>query len=405
MSNRLTNPFHFVPDDNGEPVPFGLLYSYRAGSLDPLPTFADEDGTANPNPAPMDAAGKATVVLDGNYRLIFRDADGNQIYDIDDVSSTELEEWVNCRDATFVSATVVTVGGDQTANYQVNRGVKINNNPVEVFSIVESASYSAGTDLTTITIVDSVITSGVVNICASIVGPDSGITAALISSLAASTGGGLIGVTGGGTLQAKIDEIEADIDALDYQPYSATLNVPVGGRRTGSDGELYRALIANGPDTAVVDPVGDVSGTWTLDSPEVVQVPVGTYLLGAWSAPPVTSGTTFLVPDGSAFVPATYPELAVLFPGGVLPDWRGEFPRVWSNGRSGVDVGRAINTSQGESVIAHSHTVSNFGALETGSGSFTQGSGSGQPQLATDSFGGSETRPRNVSSNIIIRAA
>ncbi len=44
--------------------------------------------------------------------------------------------------------------------------------------------------------------------------------------------------------------------------YDATYNYPVDGYTIGSDGIIYRSAIINGPATSVVDPVGDLSGTW-----------------------------------------------------------------------------------------------------------------------------------------------
>lgn len=44
--------------------------------------------------------------------------------------------------------------------------------------------------------------------------------------------------------------------------YDATTNYTVPACVIGSDGLLYRALIANGPSTTIVNPVGDITGTW-----------------------------------------------------------------------------------------------------------------------------------------------
>lgn len=44
--------------------------------------------------------------------------------------------------------------------------------------------------------------------------------------------------------------------------YDAITDYPIGGVAKGSDGNTYQATIANGPASAVQDPVGDVSGTW-----------------------------------------------------------------------------------------------------------------------------------------------
>lgn len=46
--------------------------------------------------------------------------------------------------------------------------------------------------------------------------------------------------------------------------YDMITDYDVSGLTKGSDGNIYKALIANGPASSVVDPVGDVSGTWAL---------------------------------------------------------------------------------------------------------------------------------------------
>lgn len=64
---------HFVQffDDNGNPLSGGRLYTYDAGGTTPKATYSDAAGaTANANPVVLDAAGRATVFLDGTtYRF------------------------------------------------------------------------------------------------------------------------------------------------------------------------------------------------------------------------------------------------------------------------------------------------------------------------------------------------
>lgn len=47
--------------------------------------------------------------------------------------------------------------------------------------------------------------------------------------------------------------------------YSALKDYVVNERSIGSDGNRYKALIANGPSTSVVNPVGDNTGTWKIE--------------------------------------------------------------------------------------------------------------------------------------------
>lgn len=375
MTNRISTPFHYTPDSNGEPVPGGLLYTHAAGTLDDLATYLDEDGTPNTNPVVMDADGKATVILDGNYRLIFRDALGNLIYDVDEVGSEDLVEWINCRAATFVSSTIVTIPGDQTANYQVGRGVKFNNNPALVYSTCASVSYDAGPDATTITVNDAVITSGVVDVCTSVVGPDSKLTQTLEAALAASTGGTLIGTTGSSTVQA-------DIDA---RILTSSLSASAGAALIGATG--------GGTVQAGLNNIGT----------ELLNVtPIGGTLLWPTGTPP----TNYLECDGATFSAGTYAALNTLLGGNTLPDVRGEFMRGWDNGR-GVDSGRAILSAQGEQLLAHTHNVYTHAGDPAGSSANGAGGGDAVNTVTdgvTSSTGGGENRPRSVAFMLIMRA-
>lgn len=61
---------------------------------------------------------------------------------------------------------------------------------------------------------------------------------------------------------------------------------------------------------------------------------------------PEWSGMVFLKFNGATFSAATYPKLALVFPALLLPEARGEFLRIWDDGR-GVDSGRALLSAQG----------------------------------------------------------
>ncbi|MEZ3501830.1 phage tail protein, partial [Pantoea sp. KPR_PJ] len=60
---------------------------------------------------------------------------------------------------------------------------------------------------------------------------------------------------------------------------------------------------------------------------------------------PSMAGMVFLKSNGASFSGTLYPKLALIYPGLVLPDLRGEFIRGWDDGR-GVDSGRALGTAQ-----------------------------------------------------------
>lgn len=115
--------------------------------------------------------------------------------------------------------------------------------------------------------------------------------------------------------------------------------------------------------------------------------PVGAPLPWPLATPP--SG--YLICNGQRFNPSTYPGLASAYPGGVLPDLRGEFIRGWDNGR-GVDTGRRILTQQ-------------FGNTPVMDYEYPVGSGfSVTIRAVGNDEGANETRPRNIAFLYIVRA-
>jgi hypothetical protein len=132
------------------------------------------------------------------------------------------------------------------------------------------------------------------------------------------------------------------------------------------------------------------------------QTPAGTVIYSARSTAP----TGYIKANGAAISRTTF---SVLFAAigtqfGVgngsttfnVPDLRGEFIRGWSDG-STVDSGRTLGSNQAEAFKAHRHPYLSNGAP----GNVVTGGPSpifdGQQYVPTGSFGGSETRPRNVS--------
>jgi hypothetical protein len=90
--------------------------------------------------------------------------------------------------------------------------------------------------------------------------------------------------------------------------------------------------------------------------------------------------------------------------GATLPDLRGEFVRGWSNGRSGVDVGRVLGSTQAASIESHRHDIFNQrGGSPDGGGPYTQGANVAGTTDKTGFYGGTETRPRNVALIFIVK--
>ena len=189
------------------------------------------------------------------------------------------------------------------------------------------------------------------------------------------------------------------------------------------------------------NPFGDIKA----DGAVAVSTALSNLDLGDGSALPVgvpvpwplaTPPTGWLKCNGAPFAAENYPKLALVYPGLVLPDLRGEFIRGWDDGR-GVDAGRTVGSAQASTGL-RTAALDYSGVDSTGSDAAigtafnqpdsitrTQPSDAKAPgnivlqgtlsdnlmqatQLRTGVPGGSvwiTSRPRNVALNYIVRAA
>src|SRR4029077_2908869 len=78
-------------DADGKPYAGGSVATYVPGTTTPKATWVDPGEAAlNTNPIILDAAGRCIIYGSGDYRIILRDAAGNQIYD--QLSSTVVSD-------------------------------------------------------------------------------------------------------------------------------------------------------------------------------------------------------------------------------------------------------------------------------------------------------------------------
>ncbi|CDH21419.1 putative protein StfE [Xenorhabdus bovienii str. kraussei Quebec] len=126
--------------------------------------------------------------------------------------------------------------------------------------------------------------------------------------------------------------------------------------------------------------------------------------------------------NGDLFDKGRYPKLALAYPSGRLPDLRGEFIRGW-DGRRGIDNGRQILSEQTDALQNITGSLGMVKGVEAprANGAFqakfnmidTAGHAPGSfPTNGDWSFDASrvartasETRPRNIAFNYIVRAA
>lgn len=158
-----------------------------------------------------------------------------------------------------------------------------------------------------------------------------------------------------------------------------------------------------------------------------LELPVG--IPQAWPLDTPPSG--WLILNGASFDVTQYPKLAIAFPSGVLPDMRGKFIRGWDNGanldpndgQNTPGTSRALLSVQSDALqnITGSFGNSYKGTVgwvegafcDNGNGRYYDWGGSGSIfNLEGAAFDASrvartstETRPKNMAWNMIVRAA
>lgn len=141
---------------------------------------------------------------------------------------------------------------------------------------------------------------------------------------------------------------------------------------------------------------------------------------------PEFSGQVFLKWNGASFSATEYPKLAKVIPGLRLTEARGEFPRIWDDGR-GVDSGRTLLSAQGDAIRnitgvlrGGSYKVDSISDGDTGpfsvqsqgvkTGLYDSSGVNGYTYIDHKFEAGSvvptasENRPRNIAFNFLVRA-
>ncbi|ELX1864410.1 phage tail protein [Escherichia coli] len=254
--------------------------------------------------------------------------------------------------------------------------------------------------------------------------PDASLTAKGFTQLSSATN------STSETLAATPKAVKAAYDlANGRQPANAILTA-LAGLATAADKLPYftgvdraaltaltsvgRAILSKPSTQGVLDYLGLGEGS---------ALPVGVPI--PW--PSATPPTGWLKCNGAAFDKVKYPNLAKAYPSGKLLDLRGEFIRGWDDGR-GIDAGRALLSIQAGMLEKHRHIVVANDGYDSGEewelatifqNTYTQGRGLDAvytggtlipaPRLhsrgSIGNTGGSETRPRNIAFNFIVRAA
>jgi len=131
------------------------------------------------------------------------------------------------------------------------------------------------------------------------------------------------------------------------------------------------------------------------------------------------AGMVFLKSNGASFSGTLYPKLALAYPALKLADLRGEFIRGWDDGR-GIDSNRALLDLQEDAMQKVTGGIDGNFNFITASGAFRVTNNGTKVQAVDNTASGNhgfifdtstvartatETRPRNVAFNYLVRAA
>lgn len=172
-ATAMIGPKFYAWDDNGVPLAFGKLYTYQARTNVPKPTYTSEDQTVeNTNPVILNGSGYADVYLDGSYKIVLKDVNDNEIWTADPVTPGAASEWQNTMSATYVSPTKFSVFGNFVDIFEEYRRVRLDSNAAEyAFGTITDTTYGGG--VTTVTIFEPIVTTGIERAAVSIVGSES----------------------------------------------------------------------------------------------------------------------------------------------------------------------------------------------------------------------------------------
>lgn len=90
MAVLLQAPYNQFLDDDGNPLTEGFVYAYAAGTDTPKDTYTDYTGsTPAENPVELDAAGRADIWIEGDYKFTVKDANGATIRTVDHIEAID----------------------------------------------------------------------------------------------------------------------------------------------------------------------------------------------------------------------------------------------------------------------------------------------------------------------------
>lgn len=164
MSVKLAwNEIKQFIDANGNPYTGAQLFWYVAGSSTKQSTFTESTGSvANTNPIVLNSAGRCPqpvwLTTGVAYKLVLSpsndtDPPSSPIWTIDVLtgindSTSSQSEWVSGPSPTFISATSLSLAGDQTSIFTIGRRLRTTNTSGTIYSTITNSVFGTSTTLT-----------------------------------------------------------------------------------------------------------------------------------------------------------------------------------------------------------------------------------------------------------------
>lgn len=180
----LPDPIPAFLNASGDPASGWQLFVYEAGSSTKATSYRDSDGAvANTNPIILDSRGElphGLYVENGTYKLVLTDdtdtdPPASPVRTRDNLSpsaapGTTVTEWVDpSLTPTYVSGTQFTLVGDQTAEFHVGRRLRTTDTGGLEYPTISAVAFAT---VTTVTIADATIDSGLSKVEYSILSAD-----------------------------------------------------------------------------------------------------------------------------------------------------------------------------------------------------------------------------------------
>lgn len=363
-------PYLEFQDNDGTPLELGVVWTYAAGTTTPKATFTDYTGSTQlPNPVPLDAAGRATIWIEGAYKFVVRRADGTFVRETDNINSfltlggvpDSYFESFSGTGAQTVFTTAQDLGTDEKSVYIFLAGV-----------YQQPTTYTVnGTTLTFAVAPPSASNNISVTLPSSFVGPAAAAAAAADASATAASNS---------AIAANADATQAALDAIQTAADRVQTGLDVTDAQTAAtNAQNYAAAYSGTSTTSLAIGVG--SKVFTTQASKLWVE--GQYLQIASDA----DGANYMHGNVTTYSGTTLTmNITDIGGSGTLADWN--ISISGTRGSTGAAGGPLVDGDYGDVTVSGTGTVITIDALAVTAAKMSSGAATaGQVPIANGSGG------------------